>query len=111
MSAAEQLTLDLAMPGSSTNHRYTDQAELIAAGIIRHGYNLEDHQHGLIVLDWDTAGGDKKGDLIPAWICCVCGEPEPNEYWLTINHGCASIPGCDAHDRTKPRPWRFRLAP
>lgn len=90
---------------------HDDTAELIALGIIRHGHDLADHQRGWIVLDWDTAGGRKKGDLIPAWICCVCGGAEPNAYWLAINHSCEIVPGC-----ARPRPWRrtgrwvFRLA-
>lgn len=89
------------------------EARMIAAGILRHRQvDLADHQRGWVVLDWDTAGGDKKGDLIPAWICCVCGEPEPNEYWLTMNHSCYLIPGCAIHppEERSDRPWQFRLA-
>jgi hypothetical protein len=95
-----------------TTVRTTAVDEMIEAGIMRHGYDLADHQRGHIVLDWDTAGGGKKGGLIPAWICCVCGRPEPNAYWLTINHYCGTIPGCAARDPNKPWPaWAtFRLA-
>lgn len=85
-----------------------EEAEQIALGILRHGRDLSDHQRGFIVLDWDTAGGGKVGDLIPAWICCVCGGAEPNPYWLVTNHYCATIPGCIDGPRTGP--WVFRLA-
>lgn len=41
------------------------------------------------IAPWDTAGGMKKGDSKPGWRCPDpgCGEVEPNEYWLLINHG------------------------
>lgn len=88
-----------------------DDAELIAAGILRHGQlDTDDHQRGWIVLDWDTAGGRKKGDIIPAWVCCVCGEPEPNRYWLSNNHSCYLVPGCASRPRNPNTPWRFRFA-
>lgn len=87
-----------------------DDADLVAAGILRHGQlDTDDHQRGWIVLDWDTAGGQKKGDLIPAWICCACGDPEPNRYWLSL-HSCYLIPGCVARPRRPDTPWQFRLA-
>jgi hypothetical protein len=108
-AAAGQLTLfDLSQPEPDL---HDEEDEMIALGILRHRHDLSDHQRGFIVLDWDTAGGGKKGDLIPAWICCVCGGAEPNQYWLTINHYCATIPGCARHsDRPRKGPWAFRLA-
>lgn len=106
---AEQLALcDIAEEDDTD---WVGDQELVEAGILRHGHDLSDHQRGWIILDWDTAGGGKKGDLIPAWICCVCGGPEPNEYWLAIEHSCATIPGCARHtDRPRKGPWAFRLA-
>ena len=41
--------------------------------------------------DWiaphDTADGAQKGDSKPGWRCPACGEVEPNEFLLNINHG------------------------
>lgn len=107
----EQLSL-FEPPGVARYATADEEAEYIALGILRHGQDLSDHQRGWIELDWDTAGGDKKGDLIPAWICCVCGGAEPNAYWLLINHYCGTVPGCPGPpEAPRKGPHAFRLAP
>lgn len=49
---------------------------------------LGQHQVGLIRLPRDTAGGDRAGDLVPAWRCCHCGGVELCRYWLLLDHAC-----------------------
>jgi hypothetical protein len=55
---------------------------------IRVDKQREQHQRGQIRMEWDYADGGKVGDLIPAYVCCACGRPEPNQYWLSLRHGC-----------------------
>jgi hypothetical protein len=48
------------------------------------------------VAPWDTGSGMKKGESCSGWRCPdpACGEVEPNEYLLSINHGFdPSVPG------------------
>lgn len=106
-AAIEQLALVLDVPLTRFEREEARQLEL---GIIRHRSDLSDHQRGQIRLDWDTAAIGQKGDLIPAWVCCVCGDPEPNPYLLQNNHSCGSlVPYCTRRDRAKAH-YRFRLA-
>jgi hypothetical protein len=66
-------------------------------------WDLADHQYGLCRVPWNTAGGDKAGDLVPAWVCCKCGLAEPSKSWLANHHDCGSpysrcpIPGTDPY--------------
>lgn len=54
------------------------------------------HQRGVVVLPWDTAGGRRAGDVVPAWVCCRCGGVEVSAFGLSINHGCCDggVPAC-----------------
>lgn len=59
------------------------------------------------VAPHDTAGGLRAGESKPGWRCPVCGEVEPNGFWLHLNHGWdPGVPG--------DRPWHgycHRAAP
>lgn len=85
-------------------------AELSRGDHERHSAEfLAVHQLGQIRLPWDTAAGDKAGDLIPAWRCCRCGAIELSWFLLERSHGCEDRPDacsgyCDYHpvDRTGP---------
>jgi len=50
-------------------------------------HDVADHQRGLCRVPWDT-GSWKTGDLVPAWVCCRCGNAEPTQFTLEINHRC-----------------------
>jgi hypothetical protein len=57
---------------------------------------LDVHRRGWIVLPYDTAGGDKAGDVVPGWVCCLCGKASTSRYLIDIDHGCcvSSLPRC-----------------
>lgn len=39
------------------------------------------------IAPWDTADGMKKGESKLGWRCPCCGDIEPNDALLLINHG------------------------
>lgn len=46
------------------------------------------------VAPYDTSGGMKAGESKSGWACPGCGQIEPNEFLLSLNHGYApDIPG------------------
>lgn len=51
---------------------------------------IEAHQRGWVRLPYDTAGGGKVGDIVPAWVCCRCGGVALSEYLLDRGHGCCT---------------------
>lgn len=68
------------------------------------------HQLGHIRLPRDTAGGDKAGDLVPAWRCCACGGIELSRYFLDLSHNCCGhtfVPSCQNPPNRPPSPYRM----
>lgn len=113
-----QLVLDLGLPEPAWKR---EERQLLRLGILRHGRDLTSHQRGWCVLDWDTAGrpepysspgGLRKGDLVPAWVCCQCRVPELSQFSLELNHSCGNNhpDGCTSR-RLGGRRWgRARFA-
>lgn len=62
------------------------------------------HQRGVVRLPWEINPdpGERKGDLVPAWICCGCGGVEIDEWSLEHAHSCCSR----LYPRTAKRPHR-----
>ena len=46
------------------------------------------HRRGWLRMPHDMPGDTPAGQYRPAWVCCGCGQAEPTEYMLSINHGC-----------------------
>jgi hypothetical protein len=67
----------------------------------------------LWVAPWDTADGLKAGTSAPGARCWLCGDIEPNEHMLALNHGLATHypesiewTTCAAQDRAEIRAGR-----
>jgi hypothetical protein len=50
----------------------------------------EAHQRGWVRLPYNTGGGDKAGDILPAYVCCRCGGVELSAWDLDRGHGCCT---------------------
>lgn len=47
------------------------------------------HRYGLVRLPHDMqCTSHRAGDLVPAWVCCLCDGVELTEFAWLINHGC-----------------------
>ncbi len=76
----------------------------VTAGLrVRDGrWPREAHQRGWVRLPWACAVGApwpdntaRKGDVVPAWVCCGCGGVDVGWHALDLNHGCCTLPsGC-----------------
>lgn len=66
------------------------------------------HPDGTPVLwtaPWDTAGGMREGESAPGARCWLCGQVEPNDTLLRINHGLSPWTDWDMQRTECTRQW------
>lgn len=48
------------------------------------------HRRGWITMPY-ASGMGRAGIVVPAWVCCRCGDAETSAYLLHISHGCCFV--------------------